>query len=59
MLMELVEKLQFLNECGELETIKTGDRAEAFGKQWGKSRGQGGSRKKLCHHLSFFRGFWC
>ena len=52
-------KLQFLNECGELETIKTGDRAEAFGKQWGKSRGQGGSRKKLCHHLSFFRGFWC
>ena len=29
MLMELVEKLQFLNECGELETVKPGDRAEA------------------------------
>ena len=29
MLMELVEKLQFLNECGELETVKPGYRAEA------------------------------
>ena len=28
-LMEMVEKLQFLNEYGELETVKPGDRAEA------------------------------
>ena len=41
-MMEATQKLRFLNEYGELETIEPGDRAKAFEKSAVKLSGVGG-----------------
>ena len=41
-MVEVAQKLQFINEYEELETVKTGYWAEVFGKTAEKALGEGG-----------------